>query len=147
MPTSERRNKNGGPSRGRRVGEPLYTLLRPSQGPWQPGLVHSALDGADEIPFPDFDATLAQDCVGRGAVEIEVRHGEMLEILRTGQFQRITADREHDFSSFAAVDLFGLEALDVVQYGGDAGAELAQRLLGVLRRLGNLHAGKSGRAF
>src|SRR5471030_2087004 len=147
MPTSESRNKNGGHSRGRRVGEPLYTLLRPSQGPWQPGLVHSALDGADEIPFPDFDATLAQDCVGRGAVEIKVRHGEMLEILRTGQFQRIAADREHDFASFAAVDLLGLEALDVAEHRGDAGTELAEGLLGVLGCLGNLHAGKPGRAL
>src|SRR5216683_5293829 len=119
MPTSVRRKENGGPSRGRRVGEPLYTLPRTNQGRF-------SLNTANEVAFPDFHTALTQDCVGGGAVEIEVRHGEMLEILLARELQRVAGNAERDVAALAAVDLVWLEALDIAQHGIDATAQLAQ---------------------
>ena len=66
--------------------------------------------GAHEIALADFYAVVAQNVVGSGDMEIEVRQREIDEIVLARQRQRLAADREIDGTRFAAVDLFGLEA-------------------------------------
>ena len=105
------------------------------------------LGDAEEIPFPDLDARLTQDCVGRGAMEIEVRQCEVEQILLAGELQRIATDGEDDLAALAAVDLLGLEVADIGQHGGNARAQLAHRLLGFLRRLRDLDAGQARGTF
>jgi len=68
-------------------------------------------DCPEEIAFPDLDAAVAQDCVRGRAMEIEVRQGEVQQILLSRELQRVAADAEHDLAVLAAVDLLGLEGL------------------------------------
>src|SRR5438874_4849101 len=136
MPTSVKEKRKRRPLRGRRVGEPLYTLPQTNQGRF-------SLNTPYEVAFPDFHAALAQDCVGGGAVEIEVRHGEMQQILLTGQLQRVAGNGEGDLTALAAIDLVGLEALEVAQHGIDAAAQVGQGLFSVFWRLGDFAAGQA----
>jgi hypothetical protein len=80
-------------------------------------------------------------------MEIEVRHGIVLEILRAGELERVAGDREHDLAAFAAVDLLGLAGAERAQHGGDAALELGQVLLGILWGLRDLRAGQTGNAL
>ena len=54
--------------------------------------IPKTLHPTDEIPFPDIDAGLTQDCVRAGAVEIEVRHGEMHQVLLARELHGIAGD-------------------------------------------------------
>src|SRR5260370_35271695 len=141
MTTSGRRNASPAALGGTAGLAALYSLWR---GQAKAGF---SLHPPYEIAFPDFDAGLAQDCVGGGAVEIEVRQDEMREVLLAGELQGVAGDIEHDLARLAAVDLLGLEALDVGQGGGDAGAQLVQRLFGVFPGLEKPHARQPPRPF
>src|SRR5260370_31461423 len=124
MPTSGRRNEKAAALGGTAGLAAFYTLWR---GQVKAGF---SLHTPYEIAFPDFDAGLAQDCVGGGAVEIEVRQDEMREVLLAGELQGVAGDIEHDRARLAAVDLLGLEVLDVGQGRCDAGPRLVPRVFG-----------------
>src|ERR1700757_3121913 len=87
---------------------------------------------AHEIALAELDPALAQDVVGGGAVEIEIRQ-------RVGEQQRLAGElarrpaRERDLDRLvlAAVDLRGLEAFEEIDRLGDAILELRNGRLGV----------------
>src|SRR6266404_4098420 len=87
---------------------------------------------AHEIALAELDPALAQDVVGGGAVEIEIRQ-------RVGEQQRLAGElarrpaRERDLDRLvlAAVDLRGLQALEEIDRLGDAILELRNGRLGV----------------
>src|SRR5947208_13246561 len=82
---------------------------------------------SQKIPLADLDAALAQDVVGGGGVEIEVRQREGDQVLRALQRQRLLrADGKRDLLLFRAVDLFGLEAVHVVDRLGNARLEVVE---------------------
>src|SRR5215468_9511899 len=87
---------------------------------------------AHEIALAELDAAMAQDVVGGGAVEIEVRQ-------RVGEQQRLAGElarrparkRDLDRLVLAAVDLRGLQAFEEIDRPGDAILELGNGRLGV----------------
>src|SRR5260370_19832102 len=101
MPTSGRRKEKPAALGGTAGLAALYTLWR---GQAKAGF---SLHTPYEIAFPDFDAGLAQDCVGGGAVEIEVPPDEMRAEQRRGELHGVSAHTEHDLARLAAVDLLG----------------------------------------
>src|SRR6266404_8901434 len=87
---------------------------------------------AHEIALAELDPALAQDVVGGGAVEIEIRQ-------RVGEQQRLADElarrsaRERDLDRLvlAAVDLRGLQAFEEIDRLGDAILELRNGCLGI----------------
>src|SRR5580692_735012 len=70
---------------------------------------------AEKIAHADFHATMPENAVGGGGVEVEVREGEAAEELLTGQRQAVVgADRERDFARVGALELRGLERFQVI---------------------------------
>src|ERR1700751_3797279 len=98
----------------------------------QPGRALQRDWRAHEIALAELDPALAQDVVGGGAVEIEIRQ-------RVGEQQRLAGElarrpaRERDLDRLvlAAVDLRGLEAFEEIDRLGDAILELRNGRLGV----------------
>ena len=76
---------------------------------------------AHEVALAELDAAMAQDVVGRGAVEIEVRQ-RVVEQQRLPRELALGAAREGDLDLLvlAAVDLRRLQALDELDGLGDA---------------------------
>src|SRR5262249_15056857 len=87
---------------------------------------------AHEVALAELDAAMAQDVVGGGAVEKEIRQ-------RVGQQQRLPGELarrpagKSDLDRFVlgAVDLRGLQTLEEVDRLGDAVLELGNRHFGV----------------
>src|SRR5215831_13314046 len=89
---------------------------------------------AHEVHLADLDADMAQDRVGRGGVEEEVREREAEQVLLALEGE-VTARRlHHDIAGFAAVDLFWREALDVRDRLGDTGLEIGEACFGIGER-------------
>ncbi len=55
-------------------------------------------DRAHEVALADLDAACAQDVVSRGQMKIEVRHGEMQEIVGAGKLQFVGAGGDDDLA-------------------------------------------------
>src|SRR5438034_11682394 len=76
---------------------------------------------AHEIALADLDATLPDDVVGGGGVEIEVRQGVAEQQALAGELAGLAArEGDLDLLALGAVDLGGLDALAVVDGLGDA---------------------------
>ena len=88
---------------------------------------------------------MAQDVVGGGGVEIEVRQEEVEEILAALELQLVTADLQHDFAILRAVDLIRRHALHEIDGLGDASLQLVEGLFRVCIR-GDVDAGEAGGA-
>src|SRR5262249_20071967 len=94
--------------------------------PWVPAFAGTSGTGArasrppEKIALAKLHAAVAQDVVGRGGVEIEVRQRKGDEIVRAFQCHRLLrADREGDVFGCARVDLRRREAFDIVDRLGD----------------------------
>src|SRR5579862_5142591 len=61
-----------------------------------------------EIALADIEAVMAQQRVGRGAVEIEMHDGDVDEVVGRLHRARRGADRERHFGVVAAGELLGL---------------------------------------
>src|SRR3954469_20364987 len=69
----------------------------------------------EKIPLADLDAVVAQDAVGGSGVEVEVGEGKVAdELLALQRHAAVRAGREFDVARLHAVELFGLETLDIV---------------------------------
>src|SRR5690348_2879784 len=85
-----------------------------------------------EIPFADLDAVVAQDAVGDGGMEIEVRQREGGEELLALQRQLVVRPgREGDVAAVGPVELRRFECLHIVDDLGDALAQFLKALLGI----------------
>src|SRR5271169_3757468 len=72
---------------------------------------------ADEILLADLDAAMAENVVGRRAVEIEIRQHEVVEIVVAFHVALLfRAEREGDFAFGRSVDSLVIESL----YEGDS---------------------------
>src|SRR5262252_482759 len=87
---------------------------------------------------------MAQDVVGRGDVEVEVRQPEMEQKILALEGQGVTADRQCDLTTLAAVDLGSLEALHVVEGLGDALLKLRKARL-LVAEFDDLDSGETRR--
>src|SRR4051794_36707520 len=74
---------------------------------WEPTVRVETLagEGAEIIALADLDAALAQDRVGRGVVEVEVRQGEFQKVVLRREFMRLATDRDGDLARLVTVDL------------------------------------------
>src|ERR1043165_2969768 len=79
----------------------------------------AVLSRPQKIALADLDAIVAQDVVGGGGVEIEVRQAKTDEDLFAGQFHGGAAHRQLDDARLGAVELLGFEALHILQHGRD----------------------------
>src|SRR3979490_3013195 len=76
---------------------------------------------AHEVALADLDAALADDVVGGGGVEIEVRQGVAEQQALAGELAGLAArEGDLDVLAFGAVDLALLDALEIVDGLGDA---------------------------
>src|ERR1051325_5593268 len=83
---------------------------------------------AHEIALADLDAALADDVVGRGGVEIEVRQGAAEQQALPGELAGLaTRERDLDLLALGAVDLALLHALQIFDGLGDAVLEPRDR--------------------
>ena len=81
----------------------------------------------EKIALAELHAAMAQDVVGRGGVEIEIRQREADEIVRAlERHGLLRADREGDVLGRARVDLRRREAFDVVDRLGDARLQVGE---------------------
>src|SRR3954454_12692821 len=89
----------------------------------------------EKIALADLDAVVAQDAVGGGGVEIEIRKrkaaGKLLALQRHGIAR---ASREGDVFAIGAVELRRLERFDVVDGFGEPLPQFVKGLFGVGRR-------------
>src|SRR5262245_49759791 len=79
---------------------------------------------AHEVALAELEAAVAQDVVGGGAVEIEVRQDEIEQQRLAGELALVAAELERDVLVLGAVDLRRLEALAEVDHLGEAALEL-----------------------
>src|SRR5215813_8422797 len=96
---------------------------------------------AHEIALAELDAAVAQDVVGGGAVEIEVRQDEIEQQSLPGELALVVAELERDVLVLGAVDLRRFEALAEVNHLGESALELGEARLGV-RQVRHLDAGE-----
>ena len=96
------------------------------------GKGEGALDAADEILLADQDAVVAQDVVGGGDVEIEIRQAGVVHIVQAAVFALGVFAHDHDLACFGAGKGIGRQRLDEGDGVGDAGLVLGQRGFGVL---------------
>ena len=75
---------------------------------------------------------MPEDRVGRGGVEIEVRQREVHQVVLPLEGHRLAADRQRHVARFRAVEVGGLEALNIGRDLGDPRLELGNRLFRVL---------------
>src|SRR5690242_11720921 len=92
------------------------------------------LRAGDEVGLAQLRARLAQDHVGGGAVEVEIRDHEAEQVVLALEVHLAVAHLQVDVAALAAVDLLGLEALDVIDHALDARVELLEGRLVVLER-------------
>ena len=80
---------------------------------------------------------MAQDGIGRGQVEIEVRRDEAQQVLASFEAYLMAAKIEVHILLLAAVDLLGMELVEIVLRALDAIGKLGERGLDILetRRL------------
>src|SRR5205807_8030390 len=79
-----------------------------------------------EVALAELDAAVAQDVVGGGAVEIEVRQDVVQQQPLSGELALVGAELDRDLLVLGAVDLRRLEALDVVDGLGEARLEVGK---------------------
>src|SRR3954470_4022597 len=79
---------------------------------------------AHEVALAELDAAVAQDVVGGGAVEIEVRQDEVEQQRLPGELALVAAELERDVLVLGAVDLRRLEALAEVDHFREPALEL-----------------------
>lgn len=101
------------------------------------------LHAADEILLADGHAVVAQDVVGGGDVEIEVRQAGVVRVVQTGVFALGVAAQDDDLAGFRAGEFFGRNAGEKVDGLGDAGLVFGQRGFGVLEAR-HVHVGQAG---
>src|SRR5690349_21585713 len=68
---------------------------------------------AEEVGLAEWHAIVPQNGVGRGDVEIEVRRGEMQEVLQAREFHLAAAELQHDLLFLRAVDVGRREGLQI----------------------------------
>src|SRR5258708_5346562 len=69
----------------------------------------------EKIALADFHAVMAQDAVGGGGVEVEIREREIIDELLSRQRQRVgRPDRKSDITQVGAIELPVLERLHIV---------------------------------
>src|SRR3989344_1331297 len=86
----------------------------------------NGLASAEEVALADADTVMAQDGVGGGVVEIEVRHDVIEQEGLTLQVGFLVAALEDDGARFAAVDLRSVKAVQEIQGFGDACLQLGK---------------------
>src|SRR6185437_12325242 len=85
-------------------------------------------DSGEEIALADRHAAVAQDVVGGGDVEVEIRQrtGEEIGLARNRLF--LAADLDRHLAVVAAGEVLGRKCLDVIERLDDAGLELGESL-------------------
>ncbi|CAM2157684.1 hypothetical protein PT2222_430016 [Paraburkholderia tropica] len=104
-----------------------------------------ALAAAEIVEFADFDAVVTQDVVRGRHVEEEVGQHEREQIAQARELDRARTHLERDGLVFAAVDLFGLERVQVVDGLLDACVQFVERHFHVVE-LRRFHARETGGA-
>ena len=84
---------------------------------------------------------MAQDVVGGGAVEIEIRQHVIEQQPLPAELAFVAAELENELLVLGAVDLGGLEAFDVFDGVGEPALELREARLGI-RQVDRLAAGE-----
>src|SRR5262245_64607539 len=100
---------------------------------------------AHEVALAELDAGVAQDVVGGGAVEIEIRQDEVEQQRLSGELALVGAELERDVLVLGAVDLRRLEGLAEVNDLGEPGLELGESSLGI-RQVRHRDAGERAAA-
>src|SRR5665647_3705504 len=86
----------------------------------------------EKIPLADFDAVMAQNAVGGGGVEVEIREGIIIDELLSLQRERIgRADGKGNVAAVLALELRRLEGLDVVDGLDEPRLQFLKALFGV----------------
>src|SRR5882757_2360308 len=85
-----------------------------------------------KIAFADLDAVVAQDAVGSGGMEVEIRQREMVqELLALESHGVAPADGEGNVASLRALERFRLERFHIVDGPGEACLEFIEGLFSV----------------
>src|SRR5437899_1555451 len=99
-------------------------------GAASPGSSHLHRNRAQEVLLADLHAAMAQDRIGGGEMEIDVRQHEMIEIVVALHVALVgRAERECELTIGGAVDLLGVERLEKGDGLGEARLELIDRRL------------------
>src|SRR3989344_1274632 len=106
----------------------------------------NGLASAEEIALADADTVVAQDGVGSGVVEIEVRHDVIEQEGLTLEVGFLVAALEGYGACFAAVDLRSVEAVQEVQGLADACLQLGKAgfIIGMARCVDPGQQGSAG---
>src|SRR5690606_23689575 len=108
--------------------------MRTQQGGLRP-CWRGLLDLAEQIAFADLDAVVAKNAVGGSEVEIQIGHDHHLHEAEAGEGEVVTArEVELDGVVFTVIDLFRLEAVNVIERFLHAGDKLRHRFFGVWPR-------------
>ena len=89
-------------------------------------------DAADEILLADDDAVVAQDVVGAGEVEVEIRQAGVMHVIEATVFALGVFANDHDLAGFCTGKGIGRQRLDEGDGVGDAGFVFGQRGFGVV---------------
>ena len=83
--------------------------------------------GAEEIALADLHPSGAQNVVGGRQMEIEVRQGEMQEIVRALHFHlAVRTDRKDHVTVGGRVDGLGVDGLEMIEGRLNAGAQVVE---------------------
>src|SRR5580692_12499243 len=63
---------------------------------------------AQIVPLAEADPDVADDVVRRRRVELNLQHGEVIEVILALELARLAADRNGDFGVILAIELIGL---------------------------------------
>src|SRR5580704_283759 len=83
---------------------------------------------AEEVALAELDAVVAQEGIGGGGVEVEIRQGEKQEVIAPFHLGVLASDLERDVLVLGAVDVFRFQPVDEDERRRDTGLQFRKAL-------------------